>query len=89
MPHAEREVQDDLGALGNPARDEGCHTVRRSVARALFDSMVGDSGYDAAPRTVSPRCKTSPALRQRSIWASPRSERVLTRCSAADVSCLP
>lgn len=53
MTHPERVVQDALGALGYPTRGEGCHTVRRSVARALFDSMAGDTGYDAALRTVS------------------------------------
>src|SRR5690606_30101648 len=49
----ERVVQGALGALGYPTRGEGCHTVRRSVARAFFDSMATDTGYDAALRTVS------------------------------------
>ncbi|MDP9820456.1 tyrosine-type recombinase/integrase [Nocardioides massiliensis] len=35
---------------GNTAR-EGCHTLRRSGARALFDQLVAD-GYDGALRVV-------------------------------------
>ncbi|MHB1064218.1 MAG: tyrosine-type recombinase/integrase [Georgenia sp.] len=53
MTHGERVVQSALAALGFPTRDEGCHTLRRSVARVLFDSMSADTGYDAALRTVS------------------------------------
>jgi integrase len=47
-----------LGEFGLPIRDEndkplmeGAHTIRRSGARALFDSLV-DGGYDHALRLV-------------------------------------
>jgi len=53
MTHAERVVQGVLGALGYPTRGEGTHTLRRASARAFFDSMASDLGYDAALRTTA------------------------------------
>lgn len=53
MTHAERVVQAALAALGYPTKGEGTHTLRRASARAFFDSMADDVGYDAALRTVS------------------------------------
>lgn len=65
--HPERMVQTaliDIGWLeasckrvdGKSAASgqyEGCHTLRRSGARALFDRLINDSGtYDGAGRTV-------------------------------------
>lgn len=49
----EKIVQHVLRAAGLPTRYEGTHTLRRAVARAYFDSMSGELGYDAALRTVS------------------------------------
>lgn len=49
----ERIVQEALRRSGLPTKHEGTHTVRRAVARAFFDSMSGDVGYDNALRTVS------------------------------------
>jgi integrase len=42
-----RAVQRSLRALGLPAHSEGVHTLRRSSARALADSLRGE-GYDGA-----------------------------------------
>lgn len=54
MTHPERAVQLALRGVGiTDTKGEGCHTLRRSVARALFDSMATTTGYDAALRTVS------------------------------------
>lgn len=53
VTHTERIIQDALGALGLPTKDEGTHTIRRAVARAFFDDMATEAGYDAALRTVS------------------------------------
>lgn len=44
-------VQDVLGRAGYPTFREGEHTLRRSGARAYFDSLVGQ-GYDGALREV-------------------------------------
>lgn len=57
-PHCHRTVNPGRGhhaiaALGLPSKDQGTHTIRRAVARAFFDSMAGEQGYDAALRTVS------------------------------------
>lgn len=51
--HTERIVQSALRSMGLPTLHEGTHTIRRAVARAFFDSMDGEVGYDAALRTVS------------------------------------
>lgn len=53
LTHPERIIQQALRQIGLATRGEGCHTVRRSVARVFFDSMAEDTGYDAALRTVS------------------------------------
>lgn len=53
VTHTERIVQSALKRLGLPTKHEGTHTVRRAVARAFFDSMSSDMGYDAALRTTS------------------------------------
>jgi integrase len=57
-PH--RYVQRVLRRFGIPLRDEegkslmeGCHTLRRSGARALFDELVNERSYDGALRLVS------------------------------------
>lgn len=57
-PH--RYVQRVLRRFGVPLRDEdgeslreGCHTLRRSGARALFDELVEERSYDGALRLVS------------------------------------
>lgn len=53
VAHTERIVQAALRRLGFATKHEGTHTIRRAVARAFFDSMSSDVGYDAALRTVS------------------------------------
>jgi integrase len=54
MRRAEGIVHTALRAAGiTETRYEGTHTIRRAVARAYFDSMASDIGYDAALRTVS------------------------------------
>lgn len=53
MTHTERVVQGGLRALGLPTQSQGAHTIRRSFARSLFDSMSDTTGYDAALRTVA------------------------------------
>lgn len=53
VTRTERIVQDALAALGYEVKGEGVHTVRRGVARILFDAQANDTGYDAALRTVS------------------------------------
>lgn len=53
VAHTERIVQTAMRGLGLPTKHEGTHTVRRAVARAFFDSMSSDVGYDAALRTTS------------------------------------
>lgn len=53
MTHAARVVQEALAAVGLPTRGEGSHTLRRGVARAMFDDLTTEVGYDAALRTVS------------------------------------
>lgn len=52
-------IQQVLRSAGYDVRDqwgnslyEGCHTLRRSGARALYDHLVDDRGYDGALRTV-------------------------------------
>jgi integrase len=51
--HSERIVQAALRQLGHPTKGEGSHTIRRAVARVLFDDLVQTTGYDGALRTVS------------------------------------
>jgi integrase len=53
MAHAERVVHTALETLDIPSKGEGCHTLRRAAARALFDSLTQESGYDSALRIVS------------------------------------
>lgn len=53
VARTEKIVKHSLAAVGLPTRYEGTHTLRRAVARAYFDSMSGELGYDAALRTVS------------------------------------
>lgn len=51
-PH--RIVQKALIATGRDAvRGEGTHTIRRAMARALFDRLTIDKGYEGALETVS------------------------------------
>jgi len=47
-----RIVQRALGSLGYPTRGEGGHTLRRSGARALFDTIRGSEGTDGALQQV-------------------------------------
>lgn len=49
--HPHRYVQRVLAKAGYPTYQEGEHTLRRSGARAYFDSLV-DQGYDGALRRV-------------------------------------
>ena len=44
-------VQDALRRVGLPTGRQGAHTVRRSIARLLFDSLT-DRGFDGALRVV-------------------------------------
>lgn len=53
MTHTERVVQKALATVGLPTKDEGTHTIRRAVARAMFDDLTTEVGYDAALRTTS------------------------------------
>lgn len=53
VTRTEKIVKHALAAVGLPTRYEGTHTLRRAVARAYFDSMTNEIGYDAALRTVS------------------------------------
>ncbi len=53
MTHAERVVQAALIRVGLPTTGEGAHTLRRAAARALFDALTQDKGYDSALRVVS------------------------------------
>lgn len=50
--HPYRAVQRALGVLGYPTEREGEHTLRRSGARALFDTLR-DAGYDGALMRVA------------------------------------
>ena len=53
MAHAERVVHDALHRVGLPTIGEGAHTLRRAAARAFFDELTQDRGYDSALRVVS------------------------------------
>ena len=54
MLRTELVVQKALRAAGiSQTKGEGTHTIRRAVARAYFDSMGGEVGYDNALRRVS------------------------------------
>jgi integrase len=53
VERTEKIVKSALAKLGLPTRYEGTHTLRRAVARAYFDQLAADAGYDAALRTVS------------------------------------
>jgi integrase len=48
-----RVAQRALASIGLATRHEGIHTLRRSAARALFDRLVDDRGYDGALRVTS------------------------------------
>lgn len=52
MTHPYRTVQRALARLGYDTKGEGEHTLRRSGARALFDTLR-DQGYDGALMRVS------------------------------------
>lgn len=52
VTHPYRAVQRALARLGYETRGEGEHTLRRSGARALFDTLR-DQGYDGALMRVS------------------------------------
>lgn len=45
-------IQRSLSALNYPTKREGGHTLRRSGARALFDSIRGTEGVDGALQQV-------------------------------------
>lgn len=51
MSHPEHVVHEALSAAGFPVLYEGFHTIRRSVARAYYDSLCAQ-GHDYALRTV-------------------------------------
>jgi integrase len=53
MHKPEKVVQAALARIGLPTKGEGCHTLRRASARALFDQLTQDKGYDSALRVVS------------------------------------
>jgi integrase len=53
VERTEKIVKAALAKLGLPTRYEGTHTLRRAVARAYFDMLAEEAGYDAALRTVS------------------------------------
>ncbi len=53
VERTEKIVKAALEKLGLPTRYEGTHTLRRAVARAYFDQLTEEVGYDAALRTVS------------------------------------
>lgn len=48
-----RIAQQALWRVGLPTTHEGIHTIRRGVARAYFDRLVSEDGYDGALRVVS------------------------------------
>lgn len=52
VTHPYRAVQRALGKMGYETKGEGEHTLRRSGARALFDTLR-DQGYDGALMRVS------------------------------------
>lgn len=52
LTHLELVAQRALEAIGHPTFREGCHTLRRSGARAWFDELA-DRGYDRALELVS------------------------------------
>jgi integrase len=51
--HTARIIKGAMARVGLPTKFEGTHTIRRAVARAFFDSMSAEVGYDSALRTVS------------------------------------
>ena len=53
MHKPEKVVQAALARVDLPTKGEGCHTLRRASARALFDQLTQDKGYDSALRVVS------------------------------------
>lgn len=48
-----KPVQDALRRVGLPTRGQGTHTVRRSVARLLFDRLSEGQGFDSSLRVVA------------------------------------
>ncbi len=61
--------------LGLLVTQEGTNTIRRRVARAFFDSMADDQGYDAALRTVSALTHHSSSATTEHYLREPSSER--------------
>lgn len=53
LTHPERVVQELLAVLGFATRGEGCHTLRRSMARAFYDSLAAEKSHDNAVRVVT------------------------------------
>ncbi|HEV7196063.1 MAG TPA: tyrosine-type recombinase/integrase [Pedococcus sp.] len=50
--HSYRVVKDGLRRLGLPDHHQGVHTLRRSAARQMFDTLVQTRRYDGALRVV-------------------------------------
>jgi integrase len=48
----EQIVHRALERLDLDGKQEGFHTIRRSVARVMFDTLVEEGGYDSAIRIV-------------------------------------
>lgn len=46
-------VKHALAGVGLPTEHEGTHTIRRAVARAYFEKVVAETGYDGALRMTS------------------------------------
>lgn len=54
MSNLELVIQRAYSAVtGEPTKGIGVHTIRRGVARALYDQLVKEGGYDHALRVVS------------------------------------
>lgn len=53
IKNTEFVVQRALKRIGMDTRYEGTHTIRRGVARALFDELSKEAGYESAIGTVS------------------------------------
>lgn len=41
-------AQQALNAVGLPFKGEGVHSIRRAVARLLFDTLTEDQNYESA-----------------------------------------
>lgn len=53
LRHPEQIVHRALTRLGHPTKGEGFHTLRRSMARALYDLAVSDNTGKSAPIRVA------------------------------------